>query len=475
MLSRRLARLVPCLAVLACGGKAGTDAAEGSGAVAVSECERDSECSSGICLCGYCTRSCESDSECGSFSGSACVPAARVGCSREDSLCLPPNAMADAPEGPTIPVGVPPVDSSDQPTIEPGPSASEPSASVPDMPMDAGTDPVVDSLDECRAEAVAGLGTGSPLLDGYFREVETVTARARELADARTAMLSDMAQALGSDDASVDGVIATYEALVDARTSDGVSLFMWGARCPIAVGDLWQTAALCDPELPPSQAPLDCHGACVVGEGGSCEAGAVECRRTSPDECLGYCEGPCSVPLGPDGTCSGACEGMCRTATTEAECDGVVTCLGEQDAPVPCTLECEGTIDAPATIAGCGDVSQAAVWLDATCTAPTPVPSYEPATVPDAGAATDFERQLTAFLAEFRVALELQEQSNATLQAAAVLSAALADVSAALSATAVDSPCASVLLREAPATLGQAGANINTVMIDTSALLVGIP
>jgi hypothetical protein len=169
---------------------------------------------------------------------------------------------------------------------------------------------------------------------------------------------------------------------------------------------------------------------------------------------------------------------MCRTTPAEAECDGVVVCAGSPEAAVPCATECEGELVPPETVAGCEQTAQARLWLQASCSAATPVPLYEPAGEPDAGATGDFDPQLLMFLSAFGGVLELNERAMLALQAAAVLNAALPELSEALALASEDDAdlaCPIALLGQAPVSLGQAGADINSVLVDTSTLIAEVP
>jgi hypothetical protein len=108
---------------------------------------------------------------------------------------------------------------------------------------------------------------------------------------------------------------------------------------------------------------------------------------------------------------------------------------------------------------------------------------YEPAAldggVPaasDGGVSSDFDGTLQRFLDAFGRVLELNERATLALQAAAVLNAALPTVTAEVEASSDDDlTCAKALLEAAPASLGQAGADINDVMVDTSTLIAEVP
>jgi hypothetical protein len=465
--------IVPAL-VFGCGGKATTKNSQTKAAAPLSECTRDAECSLGMCLCGYCTQSCDSDADCGRWQDAACLPAARVGCSREDTLCLPPDAVA-SPSDPGA-SAAPAPDILTEPTVEPdsepdaGESSGESTAKTPD-------------LAECHTQAATGLVSASDFISSYFAEVEAVTARTAELQQSSADLFGTLGDILAADDASADAIAQAYKAFTDGGSSDGVQLLLWAARCPIAVLDVQRAASACDPDLDPSETPLDCKGTCVLDATTSCDGGAIECRQSSPENCEGYCEGPCEVALGADGTCAGACEGTCRTTPPDGACDEVTACVGDVDAPVPCTASCEGEVVPPEVAPGCAQTSQAEVWLAASCTAPTPVPLYDPValdggvpTAADGGVSSDFDATLHRFLEAFARVLELNERATLALQAAAVLNAALPAVTAEVGASGdADLTCAKALLEAAPASLGQAGADINDVMVDTSTLIAEVP
>jgi hypothetical protein len=266
--------VVPAL-VLGCGGKAATKSSQTKAAAPLSECTRDAECSVGMCLCGYCTQSCDSDADCGRWQDAACLPAARVGCSREDSLCLPPDAMASSSDPGSSPAPAP--DILTEPTVEPN---SEPDAGE----SSGGSAGKTPDLAECQAQAATGLESGSDLISSYFAEVEAVTARTAELQQSSLDLFGTLGDILAADDASADAIVQAYKAFTDGGSSDGVSgdgvqLLLWAARCPIAVVDVWRAAGACDPDLDPSDTPLDCKGTCVLDTSTSCDGGAIECRR----------------------------------------------------------------------------------------------------------------------------------------------------------------------------------------------------
>src|SRR5690606_33679691 len=143
-------------------------------------------------------------------------------------------------------------------------------------------------------------------------------------------------------------------------------------------------------------------------------------------------------------------------------------CRSQAEESVACTGDCEGLLAAPAAIAGCGEVARAAVWLDTSCTATTPVPLYPIAA--DAGAPPP-SNSLDAVLELTARVLELNESATLALQAASVLNATLADVEAAASSARDESGCAVPLVEAAAATLGTAGSELGRVMADTSTFI----
>lgn len=434
----------------------------------ISECLRDSDCAVGICLCGYCTASCRTDDECGRWQNASCLPSADMGCTREDRLCLPTRA-SETPGGPTPSPGPSSPD-------DPGPGIlTEPEPSPEPTPPEPTSGPDV-SLEQCQTGASAGLGTGSPSLDGYLAEVAAVTMRTRALEQEREQVFAELAETLDLTDSSPAALVAGYEAA--SAAIGGVALLVWPARCPVAVAELWGAVAACDPELAPSAAPVECKGTCLWPEGSTCEQGVLECRRQSPVACEGHCEGPCAVELAADGTCAEQCQGLCRTQPLDGECAGEVACIADGDGTVPCVGECEGSLTPPEAAApGCAETSQAAVWLDVECDAAAPVPLVGTG-APDAGAESPLPAELAAFLELFPVVLELHQRATLTLQAAAVLNAALPDVSAAIAELSTEGEaqaCAAALLDDAPRALGQAGSDINRVMTATATLIADVP
>lgn len=458
---------VLALAVCACGGKAKAKQ-QNATSNELTTCEADAQCQGETCICGYCTSPCESDADCGAWPDSSCRPGTAIGCSREGALCLPKDAENPSPgDGPNSgqngepePGLIPEDDDLPRPEPEPEPEPANPRVDT----------------EECRALASsdAGLASGSALVDRYFAAVEHTAARTRALARETIALFAELAQQVGADPTAAS-VVESYPAWASELVGSRPTLLMWSAHCPIATSELDAKTVACDPELAPGDEGLDCDGVCLPAEGANCSDGTLECRVASPDTCGGACEGACETPLGAGGWCEGGCTGTCTVLGADACEDGQTACRSETGAPALCAGACEGELTPRETIAGCSEVARAAAWLGLTCTATAPV--VFDAGSADAGA-TASAPELNEFLETSARVFAIQDEATLTLKAAALLNAALPSVEAALPADQGDagasSACAPALLSLAATTLGEAGAELDQVMRDASAFIVGI-